>query len=219
MAIDRQQGIQGHGVLLVNQIGLVQQQQRLDAGVFGGHQVAVDQVGVGLGHGREHDDDGVDVGRHRLELVATVWAAQLTVARQLRDDHADTLVAGAPDYAVAGYQGRQVGAQVAAADLSCQFAIQCLDFHLHAEVGDDQTQLFGAQFAAFKGFQGVGFAFGRAGSAFFLNLLDAPVLPAVELAFGHGASEWGVRRMGESALSLAWAGAYLAAHAVLAGLG
>ena len=47
-------------------------------------------------------------------------------ARQLRDDHAVTLVARAPDHAITGDQGRQVGAQVAALHLAGQLAFQYL---------------------------------------------------------------------------------------------
>src|SRR3990167_4830579 len=194
LAIHRQQGLQGRAILRIDQVGFVQQQQRGNPGVFGRHQIAVDQVRVRLWQWRKHNHNQVDVGRHWLELAAAVRPAQLGVARQLRDYHADALVAGTPDYLVAGYQSRQVGAQVAATYLAGQFAIQRLDFHLNAEVGNHQAQLLGAEITAFEGVEGVRFTFGRTGGAVFLNLLDTPVLPAVELAFGHGVSKWGVRQ-------------------------
>ncbi|MCY1182998.1 hypothetical protein D9M73_235830 [compost metagenome] len=143
---------------------------------------------MGLGQRCKHDDDHVDVGRHRLELTTAVRAAQLGVARQLRHDHADTLVAGTPDHLIAGHQRRQVGAQVATEYLAGQFAVAGLDLDLHTEVRDHQAVLFRAQIAALKCLDSRGLAFGGAGSAFALNLFDAPVLAAIELAFGHGCS-------------------------------
>jgi hypothetical protein len=50
-AVHLQHGVERRGVLVVDQVGLVQQQQRADAGMLGGHQVAVDQVGCGSGAG------------------------------------------------------------------------------------------------------------------------------------------------------------------------
>ena len=113
--------------------------------MFGGDQVAVDQVGVSVRQWGENNDDQVDVGRHGFEQATHVRAAQLGAAWQLRDDHPDALVAGAPDHAVAGDQRGQVGAQVAAADLTGLFAIHCLDLDLNAEVGDHQADLLRAQ--------------------------------------------------------------------------
>ena len=151
----------------------------------GRHQVAGDQGGVGLGCRGEDNHDQVDVGRHRLELATAIGPAQLGAARQLCDDHADTLVAGAPDHAVAGHQRRQVGAQVAAENLAGFLAVIGLDLDLHAKVGDHQAGLFRPQVAAFEHLQGALLAFGRTGGPFFLDFFDAPVLAAVELAFGH----------------------------------
>ena len=156
--------------------------------MLGGHQVAVDQVGMWVRQRGEDDDDQVDVGGHRLEQAAHVRAAQLGVARQLRDDHAVALVARAPDHAITGDQGRQVGAQVAALDLAGQLAFQCLDLDLHAEVGDHQAGLFRAQVAAFQLIEQARFALGRAGGTLLLDFLDAPALPAGQLAFGHEGS-------------------------------
>lgn len=170
LTINLEQGVQRHLVLLVDQIGLVQQQQRANAGMLGGHQIAVDQIGVGFGQRGEDDDDLIDVGCHRLELAAHVGATQFAVSRQLRDDHAIALIAGAPDHLITGDQCRQVGAQVAAKHLAGQLALQALDFHLNAEVGDDQAGLLRPQIAAFEGFHGLRFTFGSAGSAFALNL-------------------------------------------------
>ncbi len=69
-AVDRQQRIERGRILFVDQVSLVEQQQRTNPGMLGGHQITVDQVGMWLGHGCEHDHDQVDVGRHRLELAA-----------------------------------------------------------------------------------------------------------------------------------------------------
>jgi hypothetical protein len=171
--------------------------------MFGRHQIAVDQVGMGLGQRGEDDHDHVDVGRNRLELATAVRPAEFGVARQLGDDHADALVAGTPDHSVAGYQRRQVGAQVATENLAGLFAIHGLDFDLHAEVRDHQTVLFRAQVAALKCFDSRGLAFGGAGGAFALNLFDAPVLTTIELAFGHGCSVSRMQRLGKTAASLA----------------
>lgn len=183
-AVDIQQRIDAFGIALVDQVGLVQQQQRLDAGMFGGDQVTVDQVGVRFGTRGEDDDDAVDVGRHRLEQPAHVRAAQLGAARQLRDDHADALVAGAPDHLVASHQCRQVGAQVTAGNL----AVGGLDLYLNPEMSDHLAGLLRSQVAALQLFHGTRLATGRPGRAFFLDLFDAPALPAGQVAFGHDAS-------------------------------
>ncbi len=202
-AVDRQQRVECGGILLVDQVEFVQQQQRANAGMLGCHQVAVDQVGMGLGQWCKHDHDHVDVGRYRLELATAVGAAQFGAARQLGDDHADALVAGAPDHLVAGDQRRQVGAQVAAEHQAREFAFQRLDFDLHTEVRNYQARLFGAQVAALERFHGGGFTFGGAGGAFTLNLFDAPVLATIELAFGHWCSVSIMQRLGKTVASLA----------------
>lgn len=87
---------------------------------------------------------------------------QFGSARQLGDDYADPLVAGTPHHLIAGDQRRQVSAQVATEHLACEFAFQCLDFDLHAEVRDHQARLFGTQVAAPERFHGGGFTFGGA---------------------------------------------------------
>ncbi|MNF86040.1 hypothetical protein D3C84_684630 [compost metagenome] len=202
-AVYGEQGIQRRRVVFVDQVELVQQQQRLDARMLGRHQIAVDQVGVGLGQRCKHDDDHVDVGRNRLELTTAVRATQLGVARQLRHDHADTLVAGTPDHLIAGHQRRQVGAQVTTEHLAGQIAIEGFDFDLHTEVRDHQAGLFRTQVATLKCLDSRGLAFGGAGSAFALNLFDAPVLTTIELAFGHGCSVSRMQRLGKTAASLA----------------
>ena len=189
LAVNREHGIEGHGVLLIDQVGLVQQQQGADACMLGGHQITVDQVGVWLGQGREDDHDQVDVGRHRLELAAGIGAAQFTAARQLRDDYPDALVAGAPHHPVPGDHGRQVGTQVAAEHLAGLRAFQGLDLYLHAKVGNHQSGLLRPQVTAFENLLRLGFAFGGAGSPFPLDFFDPPVLPAIELAFGHEGSK------------------------------
>ena len=186
LAVHVQEPVQRHLVVFVDQVGLVQQQQRRDARVLGGDEIAVDQVGVRLGERGEDNDDQVDIGRHGLELTAHVRPAQLRMPRQLRDDDADALVARAPDHAVAGDQCRQVGPQVAAEHLPAVFALQCLDLDLYAEMRDDQPGLFRAQVAALQLLEGTALATRGTGGALFLDLLDAPALPAVELAFGHG---------------------------------
>ena len=144
LAINPQQCIQSGCVLIVDQVCLVQQQERADPGVLGSHQVTVDQVGVRLGHWREDDHDHVDVGRDRLELATVVGAAQFGFARQLGDDHADALIACAPHHGVTGDQCGQVGAQVATERLAFQLAFLSLDFDLHTEVRDHQAELLGA---------------------------------------------------------------------------
>ena len=188
LTINPQQRIQRRGVLLVNQVGFVEQQQRTNPRMLGGDQITVDQVGVWLGHRREHNHDHVDVGGNRLELATAVWAAQFGFAGQLGDDHANPLVARAPYDGVTGHQGWQVGTQVTPEHLAFELAFLGLDLDLHTEVRDHQTELLGAQIAPFKRFDGTGFAFGGAGSALALDLFDAPVLATVELAFGHGCS-------------------------------
>ncbi|MCY1401364.1 hypothetical protein D9M71_164810 [compost metagenome] len=79
---------------------------------------------------------------------------------------------------------------MAAHDLAGQLAFQGLDFHLYAEVGDHQAGLLRAEIAALELFEHARFPLGCAGGALFLNLLDAPALPAGQLAFGHGGSTW-----------------------------
>ena len=183
-AVDAQQVVQRRAVVLVDQVGLVEQQQRLDAGVLGGHQVAVDEVGVGRGQRGEDDHQAVDVGRHRLEQAAHVRPADFRAARQLGDDDAIALEAGAKHHPVAGDQGRQVGAQVTA----LQLAFVILDLHLNAEVGDHQALLLRSQIAAFEFVDQLGFALFRAGGAFGLDFLDPPALATGQVAFGHGMS-------------------------------
>ena len=202
-AIHRQQCIERRGVLLVDQVEFVQQQQRADASMLGRDQVAVDQVGVRLWQRREHDHNHIDVGGYRLELAPAVGATQFSGARQLGDDHADALVAGTPHDFVAGYQRRQVSAQVATEYFACEFAFERLDFDLHTEVRDHQAGLFGAQVAALERFHGGGFTFGGASGAFTLNLFDAPILATVELAFGHWCSVSIMQRLGKTVASLA----------------
>jgi hypothetical protein len=153
--------------------------------MLGSHQITVDQVGMGMWQGGEDDDDQVDVGCHRFELVARIRAAQFRTARQLGHNHATALVAGAPDHAVTGHQLRQVGAQVAAHDCTGIFAFECLDLDLYAEVGDHQASLFRSQIAAFQLFHGPGFAFRRTCSTFALDFVDTPALAAGELALAH----------------------------------
>ncbi|MNV54540.1 hypothetical protein D3C71_1467370 [compost metagenome] len=192
-AVHLKQGVEGRGILVVDQVGLVQQQQRANAGVLCRHQVAVDQVGVRFGRRGEDDHDQVDVGRHRLQLAVVVRPAQLGAARHLRDDHANALVARAPYHAVAGNQRWQVGAQVAAEHLARGFAVLGFHFYLHTEVRNHQAQLFRPQVATLQFLQHVLFAFGRTRGALVLDFFDAPVLAAIELAFGHEDSVRGGR--------------------------
>ncbi|MNM72368.1 hypothetical protein D3C76_1364020 [compost metagenome] len=114
-----------------------------------------------------------------------VGAAQFGAARHLCDDHANALIAGAPHHSVAGDQCRQVGAQVAAENLACRFAVLGFHLDLYAEVGNHQAQLLWPQVAAFQLLQRVLLAFGGACGAFVLDFFDTPVLAAIELAFGH----------------------------------
>src|SRR5690606_41282478 len=72
---------------LRQQVGLVQYQQRLEPGLFGGHQVAVDQVAERLGQGSEDDDQAVDIGRHRLELAPMVRAVEDRKSTRLNSSH------------------------------------------------------------------------------------------------------------------------------------
>lgn len=184
-AVDLQQRMQAGAVLVVDQVGFVQQQQRAQAGVLGRYQIAVDQVRVRLRRRGEHDHDQVDVGCHRLELTMVVRPAQLGAARHLRHDYADALVTRTPHDTVAGDQCWQVCAQMAAEHLACGFAILSFNFYLHAEVRDHQAQLLRPQVATFQFLQCMLLAFGRASGALALDFFDPPVLAAIELAFGH----------------------------------
>ncbi|MCY1443356.1 hypothetical protein D9M71_597660 [compost metagenome] len=74
---------------------------------------------------------------------------------------------------------------MAAEHLAGAFALQGLDFHLDAEVGDHLPVLLGAEVATFQFLQGARFALGRAGGAFFLDFFDAPALPAGKVTLGH----------------------------------
>ncbi|MCY1368164.1 hypothetical protein D9M69_551310 [compost metagenome] len=121
----------------------------------------------------------------------------------MRHDHTDALVAGTPDNLIARHQRRQVGTQVTTEHLAGHLAVAGFDLDLHTEVRDHQAVLFRAQIAALKCLDGRGLAFGGAGSAFALNLFDAPVLTTIELAFGHGCSVSRMQRLGKTAASLA----------------
>ena len=82
--------------------------------------------------------------------------------------------------------GRQTTrSPVAAEHLTAVLAFLSLNFNLYAEVSDDQAGLFRAEIAALELFHSARFPPRSACGAFFLDLLDAPALPAVELAFGH----------------------------------
>ncbi len=86
--------------------------------------------------------------------------------------------------ALAGHQCRQVGAQVTAGNL----AVGGLDLYLNPEMSDHLAGLLRSQVAALQLFHGTRLATGRPGRAFFLDLFDAPALPAGQVAFGHDAS-------------------------------
>src|SRR3989344_9500260 len=144
---------------------------------------------MGFGQWGEDDHDQVDVGGHRLELATGVRAAEFGATRQLRDDYANALIAGAPYHLVTCDHGRQVGAQMAAEYLAGQLAIQRFYFDLYAEVRDDQAGLFWAEVAAFKNLYRLRLAFCGAGGTLALNFFATPVFPAGGLAFGHGSSE------------------------------
>ena len=139
LTIHTQQRVQRRGVLLVNQVSLVEQQQGTNPGVLSRYQIAVNQVGVRLGHGRKHNHDHVDVGGDRLELATAVWAAQFSFTRQLGDDNADALIAGAPYDRVASDQCGQVGAQMAPEHLAFKLTFLGFDFDLHTKVRDHQA--------------------------------------------------------------------------------
>ena len=98
---------------------------------------------------------------------------------------------------------------MAAEHFAGQFALKGFDFDLHTEVRDHQARLFRTQVAALKCLDSRGLAFGGAGSAFTLDLFDAPVLTTIELAFGHGCSVSRMQRLGKTAASLARPGAAL----------
>ena len=122
----------------------------------------------------------------QIKVVTGINVPMLWRVLNYAHEPLDALVARAPDHAVAGDQCRQVGPQVAAEHLPAVFALQCLDLDLYAEMRDDQPGLFRAQVAALQLLEGTALATRGTGGALFLDLLDAPALPAVELAFGHG---------------------------------
>lgn len=62
LPVGGQQTVDVRAVVFVQQVGLVQQQQRPNTGMLGSNQVAVDQVGVWIRQRGEHDDDLIDVG-------------------------------------------------------------------------------------------------------------------------------------------------------------
>ena len=177
--------------------------------MLGSDQVTVDQVRVRFRGRGKHDHDEVDVGGDRFQLAMVVRPAQFGAAWHLRHDHAYALVACTPYHAVASDQCWQVGAQVAAEHLACNVAILGLYLDLHAKVGNHQAQLFRPQVATFQFLQHMLLAFGRASSSLALDFFDAPVLAAIELAFGH---EHSVRRARVRALKTAGSLARQAVH-------
>src|SRR5690606_24555593 len=127
----------------------------------------------------------VDVGCHRLQLAAMIGSVEFGDPRLQRHDDAALLVVGTPDDAVAGDQGRQVGAAVTASYLALWRAGRRFDVYLHPEVGDDLPFLFGAELATEQAFFGQIGAPGGAGAAFVLDFLNPPALASSEMSLGH----------------------------------
>src|SRR5690606_7768555 len=124
--------------------------------------------------------------------------------------NANTLFAGAPDDLIARHQRRQIGPQMAAKDLAGLLALLRRNLYLYAEVSNDQTGLLRPQVAALKLFDHARFATRCARGALFLDFLDAPVLSAVELAFGHLCGYPGWKAKDSSTREFSTAGLYTA---------
>src|SRR5690606_36677191 len=103
----------------------------------------------------------------------------------LRDDDADALVARAPPDAVSRDPRRRVGAQGAAEHLGGLLPLLCRDFALDSATGGPRTGRLRPQVTPFAPSEPRRLAPPRAACTLFLDFLDAPALPAVELAFGH----------------------------------
>jgi hypothetical protein len=96
------------------------------------------------------------------------------------------LVVWPPDNTVASDQCRQVGASVAASNLAGQLAAGGFDVNLNAKMRNHQAGLLGAKVATDQAFLSTfGATFG-ASCALVLDFLDAPVLAAGKISFGHG---------------------------------
>ena len=180
--VDRQQLIElsAQAGVCCQQVGLVEQDHRLDVHGFGRHQVAVNQHRVRLGQGRDNHHNLVDIGCHGLELAVGVRPGEHTVALALRDDNPGGL-ALAPHHPVAGDQALEVGAQVAANAL----AGDGLDLHLGAEMSGDEAVPLRAERPAGQGLLDQGVALVGPPGSFPLDFFDAPGLLASEFAFGH----------------------------------
>src|SRR5690606_15767140 len=96
-------------VAVVQQIQLVENQQGFDAQLFRRHQVAVDQVLMGLGLWSKNNAHLGDVGRHRAQHTPVVGAGHQAGSGQHRLDHPGGF-ASAPDHLVAGKHIMDTGA-------------------------------------------------------------------------------------------------------------
>jgi hypothetical protein len=80
-----------------------------------------------------------------------------------------------------------MGTQMATQDLALALTLKCLHIDLAAKVGNDQAMLLRAQFTPFQLIFNQGVFTLCAGSPFRLNLVDAPSLATINLAFSHPA--------------------------------
>jgi hypothetical protein len=102
----------------------------------------------------------------------------------LGDDHADALVAGTPDHAIAGDQRRQVGAQVAAEYLAGSSPSWASTSTCTPKCAITRPSCSGPRSPPSSSCSAAARVW-RRGGAFALDLFDAPVLATIELAFGH----------------------------------
>ncbi len=188
--------VQGVAALRIDQVRLVQHQGGGDPGQLRRHQVAVEQGGGGRWHGREHHQQPVHVGGHRLQVAVVIRPLEHALAGLDGGDHAVAVAfhpRRLPDHPVAHHQLLQIGAEVAAR----RNAGLVFHQHLAAEVGHHGTQLFLAQGGGHRVFL-AGPALGPL-APFRLDFLDPPLLAPVQFAFRHKslggrtAVSWGCR--------------------------
>ncbi len=202
MAIDIHLLINKGAACVIQQVGFIQHQQRLDAERFARDQIAVDNIQRQLRHDGGDDDDLVDVRRDRLHAVVEVGARQHRMALMHRFDDAfyrgAAFNAGTPEHAIAGHQRANSAANIAAVNLTCAvFYVR-----MHAEAADDDAVLRFAKQAVIR-FRLIRTLFETA----FVVSVNATLLAFRQFIFTHSSSHalGRFRLVGQNVYDTPWA--------------